>query len=42
LEPRGFGHPSACHFPEVVEPLKISTSAPVAPAGAHVVDVDTA
>ena len=42
LEPRGFGHPSACHFPEVVEPLKISATASVAPAGAHVVDVDTA
>ena len=24
LEPRGFGHPSACHFPEVLEPLKLS------------------
>ena len=42
LEPRGFGHPSACHFPEVVEPLKLSESAAVAVAGAHVVDVDTA
>ena len=42
LEPRGFGHPSACHFPEVVEPLKLSESAQVAAAGAHVVDVDTA
>jgi oligopeptide transport system ATP-binding protein len=42
LEPRGFGHPSACHFAEVLEPLKLSESAPVAPAGAHVVDVDTA
>jgi oligopeptide transport system ATP-binding protein len=41
LEPRGFDHPSACHFPEVLAPLKLSEAAAVA-AGAHVVDVDTA
>ncbi len=41
LEPRGFGHPSACHFPEVLKPLDLSESAAVA-SGAHVVDVDTA
>jgi oligopeptide/dipeptide ABC transporter ATP-binding protein len=41
LEPRGFGHPSACHFPEVLEPLKLSETEALA-AGAHVVDVDTA
>src|SRR5512144_2407382 len=41
LETRGFGHPSACHFPEVLQPLKLSETAALA-AGAHVVDVDTA
>jgi oligopeptide transport system ATP-binding protein len=41
LEPRGFGHPSACHFPEVLAPLKL-TEAEALAAKAHVVDVDTA
>ena len=30
LEPRGFDHPSACHFPEVLAPLKLSEAAAVA------------
>jgi oligopeptide/dipeptide ABC transporter ATP-binding protein len=41
LESRGFGHPSACHFAEVLEPLKLTEQASIS-ARAHTVDVDTA
>jgi len=41
LENRGFGHPSACHFAEVLAPLELTDAASIS-GRAHTVDVDTA
>jgi oligopeptide/dipeptide ABC transporter ATP-binding protein len=41
LEKRGFGHPSACHFAEVLEPLKLSEQDAIS-ARVQTVDVEPA